>query len=75
MYRKQVLHHLLLAKRDEDVVAFAKKLNLKDCSYMLADAQETYIRQFAKWMENLWPTKEDQIEENPARNERGEKMF
>ncbi|XP_046662996.1 jerky protein homolog-like [Homalodisca vitripennis] len=39
MYKKQVLRRLLLADANEEsVVQFAKKLNVKDCSYMIADS-------------------------------------
>ena len=41
IYKKQVLRRLLLADNDEEsVVAFSKKLNLKDCCYMLAESWE-----------------------------------
>ena len=39
LYKKQFLQHLLLADDDqESVVAFSKKLNLKDCCCMLAES-------------------------------------
>jgi hypothetical protein len=41
MYKKQVLPRLLLPADKESLVAFPKKLNLKDCYYMLADAWTT----------------------------------
>lgn len=38
MYKKEILRRLLLAENEEEVVSFSKKLNLKECSYMVADA-------------------------------------
>lgn len=48
------MHCLLLAERDkESVSASAEKPNLKDCSYILADAWETLKRQVIKCMEKV----------------------
>ena len=41
MYKKDVLRRLLLAEDEEGVIIFLKKLNLKDCCYMVADAWNT----------------------------------
>lgn len=41
MYKKAVLRRLLLADDEESVISLSKKLNLKDCCYMLADAWNT----------------------------------
>jgi len=40
LYRKDMLRRLLLSENnnEETVISLSKKLNLKDCSYMLADA-------------------------------------
>ncbi|XP_043914003.1 jerky protein homolog-like [Protopterus annectens] len=42
LYKKQVLRCLLLAEDEESVVAFSKRLNLKDRCYMVADAWNTF---------------------------------
>ncbi|KAK9751462.1 DDE superfamily endonuclease [Popillia japonica] len=69
-YRKQLLRRLLLAeKEEENVIQFVKKVNLKDCIYMLAGAWESFTETNLKraWRK-LWPYDEgkDDNEEKEA---------
>ncbi|KAG8245417.1 hypothetical protein J6590_108198 [Homalodisca vitripennis] len=62
MYKKQVLRRLLLADANEEsVVQFAKKLNVKDCSYMIADSWSTMKESNLKnaWNKILEKTREN----------------
>ena len=60
LYKKQFLWRLLLADDDqESVVAFSKKLNLKDCCYMLAESWESMKEDtFKNAWNKLWSTEE-----------------
>ncbi|XP_028147821.1 jerky protein homolog-like [Diabrotica virgifera virgifera] len=66
-YRKQLLRRLLLAEKDEEsVIEFVKKVNLKDCIYMLADAWESLTEtNLQRAWRKLWPYEEekDDLEE------------
>lgn len=37
MYRKNMLHRLLLAEDEQTVIELSKNLTRKDCIYMIAD--------------------------------------
>ncbi|KAK0062605.1 jerky protein, partial [Biomphalaria pfeifferi] len=71
IYRKQVLRRLFLAENDkESVVAFAKKLNMKDACYMLAEAWDSLERQNLKNAWNkLWPDLEGEQDSNDDHRE------
>jgi len=60
-YRKQLLRRLLLAEKDEEsVIEFIKKVNLKDCIYMLADAWESLTEtNLQRAWKKLWPYEEE----------------
>lgn len=52
MYKKEVLRRLLLAENNEEgVIAFSKKLNLKDCSHMVADSWDKVTQSN---LQNAW---------------------
>lgn len=70
MYRKQVLRRLLLAEdNEESVIQFAKKLNLKDSCYMLADSWDLLTKEnLTKAWNKLWPENKD-TEEDADENE------
>lgn len=70
MYRKEVLRRLLLADRNEEsVIEFTKKINLKDCCYMLDDSWKSLTEgNLMKAWNNLWPRpaiNEDENNEGP----------
>lgn len=72
MYRKQILRRLLLAEdnTEDSVVLFSKALNLKHCSYMLADAWDSLTEKNLKNSWNkLWPpsveSEQETVEEIP----------
>ncbi|KAK9759302.1 DDE superfamily endonuclease [Popillia japonica] len=69
-YRKQLLHRLLLAEKEEEsVILFVKKVNLKDCIYMLTDAWESLTEtNLQRAWRKLWPYDEgkDDDEEEEA---------
>ncbi|PRD34024.1 UNVERIFIED_CONTAM: Jerky-like protein [Trichonephila clavipes] len=65
-YRKQVFRRILLADYDEEnVTAFAEKLNRKDACYMLAEAWDSLERLSMKNAWNkLWPDLEGEKNSN-----------
>lgn len=66
LYRKELLRRLLLAERDEEsVIAFTKKINLKDCCYILVDSWANVTGEnLTKAWNKLWPMPENNEVEN-----------
>ncbi|MFS1564304.1 MAG: hypothetical protein ACL7AX_13000 [Candidatus Arsenophonus phytopathogenicus] len=72
LYRKRLLRELLLTdeKEEEDVIKFYKKINLKDCVYMAADAwNEIKNVTLKRAWRKLNGLSEDENENNEERNE------
>lgn len=70
-YRKQLIRRLLLVEREEErVIAFIKKINVKDCIYMLADAWESLTNMNLKngW-NKVWPETEVENHRNTFEEE------
>ncbi|GFV61878.1 HTH CENPB-type domain-containing protein [Trichonephila clavipes] len=72
IYGKQVLQILLLAEKDEEnVAAFAEKLNMKDACNMLAETWDSLERQSLKNAWNkLWPELEGEEDFNDDHREK-----
>ncbi|KAG8305273.1 hypothetical protein J6590_072748 [Homalodisca vitripennis] len=62
-YRKQLLRRLLLAeKNEESVIEFIKKVNLKDCIYILDDAWESLTEtNLQRTWRKLWPYEDEKV--------------
>lgn len=65
MYKRQFLRRLLLSEKDEgNVDQFLKKIDLKDCLYMLLDAWNTLTSEnFKKAWHKIWNTEDEVIYE------------